>query len=183
MKKRRPQRMPRGSWLLLPVLFLTVCNWLLWSQHTVSISPDGLFRLTVWTKWGFPDSSVRVALSEKKWPERTILSDPATDRWPALTEVYWDMQSRRVGVLICDSLASNILFAYDLDQRRVISSEVVIAGIRQSLVSRYHLIGSRIKAYDNDPIACVCDNQSGNFRRFENIIGNSLVLPSIGNQR
>jgi hypothetical protein len=113
--------------------------------------------------------------------EMTILNDPA-DRFPGLTEVYWD-QSRRVGVLVCDVLAGNVLFAHDLDQRKVISPEVVVGGIRQSLVSRYDLTGSRLRAYDGDPIACVCDTKSGNRRRFENIIGEKLILPSLSSKQ
>jgi hypothetical protein len=115
-------------------------------------------------------------------PEMTILSDPA-DRWPDLTEVYWDVDLKRVGVLVCDGFGSNILFAYDLDQRKAISPEAVVGGIRQSLVSRYDLTGARLQSYKGDPVACACDNRSGNFERFRNIIADKLILPPLGDQR
>ena len=114
--------------------------------------------------------------------EMTILSDPA-DRWPDLTEVYCDVYPKRVGVLVCDGLGSNILFAYDLDQRKAISPEVVVGGIQQSLVSRYHLTGARLQPYEGDPVACACNSRSGNFERFRNIIADKLILPPLGEQR
>jgi len=179
---KKPQRLPAASWLWIPLLLLTVCNRLFWSRHAISISPDGRFRLTVWTRSNIADSSVRIALSEMESLEMTILSDPA-DRWPDLTEVYWDVYSKRVGVLVCDGLGSNILFAYDLDQRKAISPEVVVGGIRQSLVSRYHLTGARLQSYKGDPVACACDSRSGNFERFRNIIADRLILPPLGERR
>jgi hypothetical protein len=47
----------------------------------------------------------------------TIYSD-GIGRWPKLTEVFWDCDSGKVGILVCDALAGNIVFAYDPPQRR-----------------------------------------------------------------
>jgi hypothetical protein len=168
-------------WLLSCLLVLAVCDWILWRKHTVSVSPDGTFKLVVWAGSNGPDDFVRISLSGTKWlrwPQSTIYSD-GKDRWPKLTEVYWDTDSTRVGVLVCDALAGNIVFAYDLVQRRPISTEAVVDGIRRSLHSRYNLTDRQMQAYKYDPIECACDYDSGTYKRFSQLIGKSLILPPV----
>jgi hypothetical protein len=166
-------------WLMGSLLVLAVWDWLLWRKHTVSVSPDGAFKLVVWAGSNGPDDSVRISLSATKWlhwPQRTIYSD-GIDRWPKLTEVYWDCDSGKVGILVCDALAGNIVFAYNVLQRHPIPTETVIDGIRQSLHSRYTLTESQLRAYKYDPIECACDYDSGTYNQFKEMIGKSLILP------
>ena len=147
----------------------------------MSVSPDGTFELVVWAGPNGPDASVRISLSKTKWlrwPQKTIYHDPK-DRWPKLVEVYWDGDSARVGVLVCDKLEGNILFAYDLVQRRSVPTDTVVDGIRQTLRLRYKLTEAQLHAYKNDPIECACDYDSGTLTRFRRIIGKSVTLPPI----
>jgi len=175
----------KSIWLgvLSSLLVLAVCNRVLWRKHAVSVSRDGSFRLVVWAGPNGPDESVRICLSKTRWVEWlrgawAIYRDPR-DRLPDLTEVYWDSKSASVGVLVCDSLAGNILFAYDLLQKRPISSETVVDGIRQSLRARYNLTESQLRAYNDDPIKCACDYASGTSKRFRQLIGESANLPPV----
>ena len=93
-----------------------------------------------------------------------------------LVEVGWEMERRRLGLLVCDGVSSDILLGYDWGEKKELSAEEAAPLVREALVRRYDLSPGDLKEREGDPICWACDEWEA-YKRFEQIVGESRALP------
>src|SRR5687767_14765508 len=102
--------------ILTVSMFLSLCSCILAKEVFFhSHAPNGSARVTVWLIPHGPDYSIAITVSSKD-DTKTVYRDNQ-DRLPGIGEVYWLQNSRKFGVLICDS-GSPFLFGYNLQTSR-----------------------------------------------------------------
>ncbi len=128
-----------GILRIQPIAFLLlaplVCG--CWKRLDSQKSPDGQYEVVVRAAELFGESTVAIDLVKTSSTER-IWTDPS-DRGPLLVQIVWSTDSKLVGVIEFDKFAPDLVFAYDVKQRRKIDSALVTLDFRRALTKRYGL--------------------------------------------
>jgi hypothetical protein len=121
-----------------------------------SLSPDRKTTIAIWARHHGPDASVSISLRPRAGPERTVYTE-TRDRVPGVVEVYWSPDSKIVGVFVCDPVANNLTFAYDVASNQPLPVNKVVDAVRANVRRRYSLAEADLTKHGNDPLNWACN--------------------------
>jgi hypothetical protein len=148
-----------------------------WATHAVAPSPDGKRSVVVRKQQVLlGEHKVQVILLDGDGSKQIIRDGRGEARSPQVTEVVWWPDSSIVGVLVCDDMSQNILLGYNVQERRLISEEVVTEALRHALRTRYGLQPDQ--SGEENPIRWACES-SKVVGRFASAIGATKTLPPL----
>jgi hypothetical protein len=132
-----------------------------------SRSPDGRRTVTLREQRRMgPDSSVRILAMDHRLGTERVLYSPKGDRVPSVSEVAWFPDSQKVGVLVCDKIADDIVFGFDFANSVILPPQTVVPAIRAELSRRYHVGSRELAGYGGDVLKWACDQFSDAETRF-----------------
>jgi hypothetical protein len=143
----------------------------------ISLSPNSSQKLMIIMHVHGADASLSMELI-KGHRMISIYADRG-DRVPGLTEVYWSLDSRVIGVLVCDPASQNVIVGYDSKREQPVSPVSVTEPVRKLLTNRYGLTTEALADFKSDPIVWACSQRSGALERFRKQLDTSRHLPTI----
>src|SRR6185436_20586103 len=116
-----------------------------------ALSPNGRFKVEVVTDDAIPWATVDVKLQGK------TVGSSHDDFNPVVSQITWMPDSKIFGVVVINSVESDLLFAYDAANNREVDFSIVRSAVGEALLARYSEQAKDDVAAKRDPIRWVRD--------------------------